>query len=119
MARDISPEEARDEQVDELTNKHYYALRAKLQGHDRDTVLAVANAVAVALTDEVLNGLVVLATFGTAAAGAKIAALVEKALLAEAEVAALREVDQLERQRQESQDENRIGRAELLRAMSR
>jgi hypothetical protein len=118
MARDISPDEARDEKVYELTAEHYHKLHAKLQGHDRDTVLAVANAVAVELTDDVLNQLVVLATFGTAAAGAKIAALVVKALLAQAEVAALREVEQLEQQRAESQDENRIARAELQRAIN-
>jgi hypothetical protein len=118
MARDISPEEARDEKVYELTAEHYNKLHAKLQGHDRDTVLAVANAVAVELTDDLLNQLVVLATFGTAAAGAKIAALVVKALLAQAEVDALREVEQLEQQFKESNDEARIGRAVMDRAMN-
>jgi DNA-binding PadR family transcriptional regulator len=117
MPRDISPEEARDEKVAELTDKHFETLRRKLQGRDPVTVSAIAGAVAVELTDEVLNEIVVMTTHGTLWVGDQIKKLADKALLAQAEVEALREVEQLERQHTESKNENRIARAELARAL--
>jgi NADPH-dependent curcumin reductase CurA len=118
MARDISPEEARDEKVADLTDHHYEQLRKKLQGADPDTVNAIAGAVAIELTDEVLNDLVRQSTFGALSVGDRIAKFVNKALLAAAEVAALREVEQLELQRTVSKNENRAARAEVDRALS-
>jgi hypothetical protein len=118
MPRDISPEEARDEKVAELTDKHFETLRRKLQGRDPVTVSAIAGAVAVELTDEVLNEIVVMTTHGTLSVGDQIKKLTDKALLAQAEVEALREVEQLERERKESQDEYRISTAEIAQALN-
>lgn len=116
MARDISPDEARDEQLAELTDKHYEALRTKLQGGDPDTMASIGDALAVELTDEVVNEMARQSTFGALLVGDQIKRLVDKALLARAEVAALREVKQLEQQREKSQDEARIDRAVMDRA---
>jgi hypothetical protein len=117
MKRDLSLEEERDALVADLTEKHRKTLRAKLLACEGETILDVAGRVAVDLTDDVLNQLVVVAAMNPAEAGAKLAAMVSNALLAGAEIAALREVEQLEKQRKQSQDENRIARAELARAL--
>jgi hypothetical protein len=117
MPRDLSLDEERDALVADLTEKHQQTLRAQLLSCDGKTILDVAGRVAVDLTDDVLNQLVVIAAMNPAEAGAKLAAMVSNALLAGAEIEALREVEQLEKQHTESKNENRIARAEVARAL--
>lgn len=98
MARDISPEEARDEKVYELTAIHHEKLRRQLQGGNPE----VASAIDEAISHEMDRAfwLQVVRTAGSATGdglnGERIRKLVEKALAAQAEVDATREVEQLE-----------------------
>lgn len=101
MARDISPDEAFDEKVAELTDKNYEARRAVLLAGDPRTVSDVAGSVCAEFNDDsLMEELVLLAVKDPAACGARFARLVNKVLLAEAEVDALRDAEQMEQQRQ-------------------
>lgn len=113
MARDISPEEAFDEAVYELTVKHYGKLSRKLQAGDKDLASAIDDAISHELDEAFWRELVIDAAHPTrdALIGARFRKLVEKALQARAEVLAIAEAEQQERDRKESQDEARAERA--------
>lgn len=117
MARDITPEEARDQEIAKRAIPHHEQLREKLLACDGRTIVGVASRVACDLTDDVLNQLVVLAAMDHAAAGAKLAALVNNALLVDAEVAATREVEQLEREADADPDNYRATSREMARRL--
>jgi hypothetical protein len=114
MTRDISPKEAFDEAV----YKHYEALHLKLQGGNAELADTIEEAAFANVPNTFWRNLVidVAGANGALVVGSVIKALVGKALKDAAEVAALKEVEQLERQRKESQDEARIGRAAMERA---
>jgi hypothetical protein len=110
MARDISLEEARDEAVYELTAKHYEVLRRKLQGGDADIADMIDDVISHQMNRAFWREVFIDAADSTADSliGSRFRKLVEKALKTQAEVAAIKEVEQLERQRKDSQDEARI-----------
>lgn len=105
MSRDLSDDELRDEAVAELIERHYAALRAKVQAHDPETLYAISSAVAAEFsTDAVMNQIVVAATMGKVSAGARIHAMVHHALMQEAEKLAEQEADQMEQRRKDGAD---------------
>jgi hypothetical protein len=119
MARDISPEEARQEKIDELTFYHYTKLRQKLQGGNTELADMIDDAISHQMDGSFWREVVTSAAHDhQLAIGFRFVRLVEKALQAQAEIEALKEVEQLERQRKHSQDEARIDRAVMDRAMS-
>lgn len=113
MPRDLSPEEEREYELSELEVKHLQRLQGQLQAGNADVASAIGEAISGHMTDDILNEQLAYAVSG--AASPRFRKLVEQALKDAAEVAALKELEQLERQRQESQDDNRIARAELAR----
>jgi hypothetical protein len=117
MPRDISPEEARAEKLDELTAEHYVRLHRKLQGGNADLAHTIDDAISHQMDSAFWRAAVfdAVGPDGALVVGRRIKKLVEQALLAEAEVAALREIEQLERQREQSQDEAQIDRAVMDR----
>ena len=118
MARDISHEEARDEKIAELTEKHLAARRALLAGGDEQLTSGVLEALSVELTDALFKGIVQLCITEPAVAGTALAMIVGKVLRADAEHDALREVEQMEQRRQKSQGDARADRILMDRAMS-
>jgi alpha-L-fucosidase len=120
MARDISYEEARQEKLDDLTFIHYTKLRHKLQGGNADLVATIDEAISHKLDQKFWSEAVIAAAgvHGNLVIGNRIVKLVEEALQAQAEVLARKEVEQLEKQRKESQDEAQIDLAVMDRAMA-
>jgi hypothetical protein len=116
--RDISPEEARDEAVYELTAIHCQQLRLKLQGGNAELANAIDEAISHEMGGTFWRDLVIAAAYsdGGLFIGGRIVKLVEKALLAQAEILAIKDVEQMEKSRKQSQDEARIDRA-IDRAM--
>ena len=118
MARDLSHEEARQEAMHELTGKHYYALRAKLQGGNAELVDAIDQTVLAALPNAFWREVIISAAHGHfSTIGARFAKLVEVELLTRAEAEARKEVEQMEKQRAESQEEAKADLVLLDRAM--
>ena len=111
MARDIIPEEARQEHLDELTFHHYTRLRDQLQAGDAQVASAIGEAIAKHMTDDICNEQMIRAVMPNGGSSSpRFKKLIEKALEAIAEVEAIKEVEQLEQQRQESQEEARSER---------
>lgn len=99
MARDISYEEAREEKVYELTEPHYVRLLAQLRGGNADLISSIDEAVFASLPDSFWREIVLSAAHGHALSiGARIVKLVENAVLAQAEIEAIKEVEQIERE---------------------
>jgi hypothetical protein len=110
LARDDT--EARAEKLGELATKHYQRLRGQLQAGNADLASAIGEAISTHMTDDICNEQLTYAVMPNGgAASPRFKKLIENALELMAENAALREVEQLERQREQSQDEARIDRA--------
>lgn len=106
MKRALTPEEARDEKLAQLTAQNLWARRLLLANGDPRTVGDVASSVAAEFNDDsLMDELVLLAVRSPEEAGAKFRALVEKVLLADAETDALRDVEQMEQQREQDSEE--------------
>jgi len=119
MARDISHEEARDEKIDELTFHHYTKLRAQLQAGNDQLASAIGESIAQHMSDDICNEQMIYAVMPNGgSASPRYKKLIENALEAMAEVEAVKEVERLEKDRQESQDEARADRAVMDRAMN-
>lgn len=99
MKRDLSPDEARDQHIATLTEKHFQIKRAALANGDVATTSDVTQALSIAISDELWDGLVQLSVIDPAAAGGALQKMVEHQLRLEAEVAAIVEVEQLEKAR--------------------
>lgn len=97
MLRDITSQ-TRDEKLDELTANQYHQLRQKLQGGNADLAHTIDDAISHEMDGAFWRQAVVDAAGveGAHIVGLRIKKLVEKALLAEAEIAALKELEQLE-----------------------
>jgi hypothetical protein len=107
MKRDLSIEEARDEKIAELTEKHLEARRALLSNGDENLTSTVCEALWVELTDQLWQGMVQICVTEPATAGVALAMIVGKVLRADAEVEALRDVEQMEKGRAKAADEER------------
>lgn len=116
MARDISLEEARDEQIAKLAEKHYLSRMTLLRMGDQVIAAGVGALVSAEFSDQLMDQLVVLAASDERQAGAMFADLVKKAMRADAEVDAVRDVEQLEKDRAEAADEARVEQAQWAKA---
>lgn len=99
MKRDLSPDEAFDEKVGELTEKHFQVKRALLANGDKATTSDVTQALSIAMSETLWDGLVQLSVLDPLSTGHALREIVERQLRLEAEVAAIKEAEQLARER--------------------
>jgi hypothetical protein len=100
MKRDLSPEESRDELIGTLTDKHFVQRLGSLIRGNQDTVRSVDNDLSHKLCDdEVMGRLIMLAVTDARQAGAMLNDLIEQVVRDAAECDAIREVEQMERER--------------------
>jgi hypothetical protein len=115
----LSLDEMRDALIAEKTAEHIVSIRAKVESGDVPLGL-IADGVSDLLCDSQLAEQIVrLSLVVPAAVGMVQAWLVEHVIADQAEVEAIKEVERMGRDRQESADEARIGRAAMDRAMSK
>jgi hypothetical protein len=104
----LSHEEARDQAIAQRTEKHFNAQLAALCMGDLQLVASVDESLSHAFCDrDVMARLIVLAVTDRRQAGAVLEGLIHKVLRADAEVAALRDVEQMEWDRAKAADEER------------
>lgn len=94
----IDTEELRSTLIDQLTREHAVAIRAKAAAGDAETLHDLGNAVGDRLSQPGVSELMIQTALrsGTTNAGAMVLALVEKCIDADAELEALKEVEQIE-----------------------
>jgi hypothetical protein len=120
MKRDLSTEELRDEKIAQLTNKHFAARLGALVTGNQDAVHGVNDDLSHKLCDDDTMGqLIMLAVMDERQAGAKLASLIRDVVRKAAEYDAIKEVEQLERQRAAQVAEARAEQSVFVRlAMS-
>lgn len=119
LARDISHEEMRDEEIRVQTKRHAAAIRANVATDHAQTIENIDEDVSFALSEpRVLAGMIRASkAIGVLTAGQMFDALVEKAIEARAEIAAVKEVERMERAGREEAFQDRISCRVLDRAM--
>lgn len=107
MPRDMDPQDAREASVSKLTDKHFQALKAKLQGGDPELVATIDEAVFANASSSFYRDLVVSATNakGALIVGSAIVRLVDDALFKMAFALAEAEAEQLVAEAAEEFDE--------------
>lgn len=98
MKRTMSLDE-REDLIQELAGEHFHNLRAKLQGGNAELVSTIDEAAFASLPDSFWREIVILAANGfSLSVGTLFVKKVEDALLAQAEIEAIKEVEQIERE---------------------
>lgn len=115
MARDISPEEARDEKIAQLTAQHTKARMAMLRAGDPVVTNAVSQSVSALVTDKWMDELVGLAIRSPSMVGQHVEALVRKVVRDEAEYDAIKDVEQMEKAREQQVAEARAEQDAFVR----
>lgn len=110
-------ESARDEKIAQLAEKHYLSRMTLLRMGDQVIAAGVGALVSAEFSDQMMDQLVVLAASDERQAGAMFADLVKKAMRADAETDAIRDVEQLEKDREEAADEARVEQAQWERTI--
>jgi hypothetical protein len=115
-----SLDEMRDALIAEKTAEHIVSIRAKVSAGESPIAL-IADGVTDLLCNDALAQRLVRSAVCLTPHGAGVCVLefVEQVIADQAEVEAIKEVERMERDRQESADEARIGRAAMDRAMSK
>jgi hypothetical protein len=101
MKRDIlSADEARDQKIAQLTNKHFAARLGALVTGNQDAIRTVDDALSHKFCDaDTMGQLIVLAVTDNRQAGAMLAKLIGEVVSSAAEYDAIRDVEQMERER--------------------
>lgn len=108
-------EEVREHEITERASKHLVRLRSQLQAGNRKLASEVGEAIGHLITDEILDEQVIYAAMPHPRPSPRFQKLVEQALENMAEVAAIKEVEQIEKQRDEAITEARVERREFAR----
>jgi hypothetical protein len=109
MKRDLTPEEQRDHAILMRTEKHFTERLALLCMGDQQLVASVEESLSHKFCDaEVMARLIVLAVTDKHQAGAVLESLIHGVMRDAAEVEAVKEVEQIEKQRAQEADEDRV-----------
>lgn len=118
MKRDLSPEEARDAEIATRTEQRCAAWTAKLQAKDARAMSDLQNVILDRLSADEAKELFAKAAIEQSSADDRLASLVRRYMYDECETDAIKEVEQIERGRVESQNDARAERAAWERSFA-